>query len=92
MRKPDKQRFAALVSDFIAGCGLAPPLYLIAISTSNGSVVVSRYLGGVDFEEVCSHTVGRGMVAPILLSVVSERDGRSAATKIEVEVARADAV
>jgi hypothetical protein len=38
MRPHDQQRFAKLVSEFIDGCGIEPPLYLIAIS-SNGNII-----------------------------------------------------
>ncbi len=87
MRKLDQQRFAKMIGDFVNSSGITPPLYLIAIGDSNGSVIVSRHTGS-DFKEVCSHKVGPGMVAPILLTVVSEEDGRSAATKIEIVAAR----
>jgi hypothetical protein len=45
MRRHDQQRFARLVSEFIESSGIAPPLYLIAVSNSNGTVIVSRHLG-----------------------------------------------
>jgi hypothetical protein len=41
MTPHDQQRLAALISEFIDGCGFDPPLHVIAIG-SNGSISVSR--------------------------------------------------
>jgi hypothetical protein len=43
MTPHDQQRFAKLVTAFIARGGFAPPFHLIAISQSNGSVIVSEH-------------------------------------------------
>ena len=82
MSQHDQKRLAALVSEFIDSCGFEPPLYVIAIS-SNGSVAVSRHTDS-DIEQVCSHSVGPGMVSPITVAVVSEKDGRGRSAKIEI--------
>ena len=59
MTPHDQQRFAKLISEFISGCGLESPLYVIAIG-SNGSVSVSRQSGS-GLAEVCRHNkVGPG--------------------------------
>jgi hypothetical protein len=85
MRPHDQQRLAALVSESVSGCGLDPPLYLIAIG-SNGSVAISRHMDS-DVKQVCSHNVGPGMTSPIIVAVVSE-DGRGTSAKIEIVAAR----
>jgi hypothetical protein len=87
MTSHDQQRLAKLVSEFIDSCGFEPPLYAIAIG-SNGSVHVSRHTdSGV--EQVCSHNVGPGMVSPITVAVVSEKDGRGRSARIEIETVAA---
>jgi hypothetical protein len=88
MRKLDQKRFARLVSDFIEGSGIKPPLYLIAISNRNGSVAVSRTYTGSDFEQVCGKSVGPGIASPITLVVVAENGSGARSTRIEIEAAR----
>ena len=81
------ESFAALVSEFIDGCGIDPPFYVLAIGGTNGSVSVSRRMGS-DIKEVCRYNVGPGMTSPVIVTVVSE-DGRGKSAKIEiVEAAR----
>ena len=74
------KRFAEFVSDFIDGSGIARPLYLIAIG-SNGSVAVSRH-SDRDVKQVCRHSVGPGMVSPVVVAIVA--DGRGKSAKIEI--------
>jgi hypothetical protein len=85
MHRHDQQRFAKLVSKFIDSCGIDPPFYVLAISGSNGSVSVSRHTGS-EVKEVCRHSVGRGMVSPIVVAVVSE-DGVGKSAKVEIVAA-----
>ena len=85
MNEHDQARFAKLVSEFIDGCGLDPPMYVIAIG-SNGAVSVSRHTHS-DVEQICGHNADR-MVSPITLAVVSEVDGRGKSAKIEIVAAR----
>jgi hypothetical protein len=84
MRRIDQKRFAQFVADFVADNGISPPLYLIAISESNGTVIVSHHDANSNVVEVCKHTVGPGMVAPIIVTAVSEETARSASAKIDV--------
>jgi hypothetical protein len=53
MSPQDQQRFAKFVSDFIDGCGIEPPLYVLAIG-SNGAVSVSRHSRS-DVKQICGH-------------------------------------
>ena len=85
MHRLDQQRFAKMISDFIADSGIDPPLYLIAIG-ANGSVPVSRHTDS-DVREVCSFTRGPGITSPVVVAVVSA-DGRGASAKIEIVAAR----
>ena len=82
MTSHDQQRIAKLVSEFVDSCGFEPPFYVIAIG-SNGSVSVSRHSDS-DVELICSHNAGPGMVSPITVAVVSEKDGRGRSAKIEI--------
>ena len=82
MTPHDQQRFAALVSEFIDGCGFEPPVHVIG---SNGSVSVSRHSHS-GAKQICGHRVGPGMVPPIVITVVSE-DGRGKSAKIEIVAA-----
>jgi hypothetical protein len=81
MSPHDQQRFAALVSEFIDGCGLYPPMYVIAIG-SNGSVSVSLHTKR-DIKQICGHNPNR-MDAPIIVTVVQAEDGRGTSAKIEI--------
>jgi hypothetical protein len=82
MTPHDQKRFGAMVREFIAGAGLAGPLYLVAISDSNGSVIVSHH-SGRDVKQICSRVVGRGLASPILLTLIEEESGRCASARIE---------
>ena len=87
MLRKDQKRLAALVSEFVDGCGFESSLYLIAIG-SNGSVAVSRHSDS-DVKQVCSHNVGPGITAPVIVAVVAEDGSGARSVKIEIEAARA---
>jgi hypothetical protein len=61
---------------------------LISAISSNGSVAVSRHTDS-DIEQICSHNVGPGMVSPITVAVVSEKDGRGRSARIEIKTVAA---
>jgi hypothetical protein len=61
------------------------PLYLVAISDSNGTCIVPRQLDTGNVKEVCKHVVGRGLASPVLLTVISEHDGRCASARINIK-------
>ncbi|KRR14541.1 hypothetical protein [Bradyrhizobium valentinum] len=80
MTPHDQQRLADVVTSFIEGCGLYPPLYVIAIG-SNGAVSVSLHTRR-EVKQVCGHQPGR-MDAPITVTVVQAEDGRGSSARIE---------
>jgi hypothetical protein len=83
MTPHDQQRLAKLVSEFVEGCGFDPPLYVIAIG-ANGFVAVSRH-SDFGVEHCCSRIMEAGLVAPIVVTVVTE-DGRGKSARIEIVV------
>ena len=66
-------------TEFINGCGIVPPFYLVFIST-NGSVIVTHWSAVGEVHDVCErlHEIA---VLPIVLAVIS-LDGRCASARI----------
>jgi hypothetical protein len=60
------------------------PLYLVAISDSNGSVIVT-WQTDCSTKEICKRIVGRGLASPVLLTVISQHDGRVASARINIK-------
>ena len=48
----DQQRFAAMISDFVDGCGFERPFHLVVLD-ARGTASVTRY-GHAGIEQVCS--------------------------------------
>jgi hypothetical protein len=69
------------IAEFLDGCGIEPPFYLVSIS-SNSSVYVTHWPVVGQVHEVCAHRLDEDMVLPIVLTVVS-LDGRGASARIE---------
>ena len=77
--------FLCKYAEFLDGCGIDPPIYLVCIDTA-GSVAVTHHTDG-DVEEVCARTVPGGMVPPLVLTVIA-RDGSGKSAMIKVEAGR----
>lgn len=79
MRSTDQDDLSDFVTEFINGCGIEPPFYLVSIST-NGSVIVTHWSAVGEVHDVCErlHEIA---VLPIVLAVIS-LDGRCASARI----------
>jgi hypothetical protein len=69
------------IAEFLDGCGIKPPFYLVSIST-NGMVYVTHWPAVGEVHEVCEHTPDEFTILPIVLTVIS-LDGRGASARIE---------
>jgi hypothetical protein len=79
MRPTDQDDLSDFVTEFINGCGIESPFYLVSIST-NGSVIVTHWSAVGEVHDVCErlHEIA---VLPIVLAVIS-LDGRCASARI----------
>ncbi|MGY4369217.1 hypothetical protein ACVW1A_005282 [Bradyrhizobium sp. LB1.3] len=88
MNEHDQERFAKLITDFVAGCGFEPPFHLITID-ARGTASVTRY-GHDRVERICSGPTKANrlnMIPPLVVTCISP-DGTGRSAKIEVVAAR----
>lgn len=52
MRSTDQDDLSDFVTEFINGCGIEPPFYLVSIST-DGSVIVTHWSAVGEVHDVC---------------------------------------
>jgi hypothetical protein len=73
-----RDQLREFINEFVDGCGIEPPFYLLSIG-SNGSIIVTHLPADGGTEHVCERIVEPGLVTPIVLAVISmDGDGASA--------------
>jgi hypothetical protein len=80
MRPVDQDSLSEFIAEFLNGCGIEPPFYLVALS-ADGSVIVSHWSAIGEMREVCEHVGADVLALPIILTVVS-LEGRGASARI----------
>jgi hypothetical protein len=84
MRRIDQKRFGKFLSDFVDRSGITAPFYLVAISSSNESVVITRHDENSKVVEICRRSVGVGMTSPVVVALVTEDGAHGASARIEI--------
>jgi hypothetical protein len=80
MRPTDHHNpLSEFIAEFLDGCGMERPFYLVSIS-KDGSVNVTHWSDVGEKRDICER-VNELMVLPIVLTVIS-LDGRGASTRI----------